>query len=1410
MSLAVAVAATLFAGASTLFAAGPASPQATAITSLSARVSQGSAVRVTWVLAGAEPGLFELHRSAWPMDPGDVDASTLVTVAPAGTRALTVASDAAEVDGGFQEYYTIRWVTGEDSGLSRSMSPNPHGAALADTVRSCEVCHGAHGAPGGASALGAAGTGTCYGCHGATEGTRAHGAGATADVQAAFYDETSTPLPEGGSRHRTAFMVANGGECTACHTPHRRPYAGVTEPGFPRLLRTRDSGGGDWVFGTDAVPLGNELCFGCHGADDALMADTGGPGAHVSAGGDHETGYAGSAHSAANVPGTIGAATQCQVCHDEHASPVAGLIDYRGSGIAESDNAESGLCFKCHSAQAFKGVEEDRGPGKPYTWNGRDVWSQFTSTSSHPYLSSGGGYAAKSRTELTVASKAAFDALERIDVSVYPGDDYAGYPDYAALRYSSSVERDYAPLDLGYINGMIVGYDAPGFQTFDTGAVNAKGFNPPAPAAPGSGSTSLEIDGTIYVTRGESGGTGTTDRWAYVPPAGSGDGELTTASPTPSPVGTGADSDVDTVNGVAFFSAGEGSSEIMKWRYGVDTWAGSIRFAVGGVETGLGIGSTIAYSPQADRLFVVNRDGTSGDGVLYYLDAPSTASGLTDFASTGLQVTISSASAVRHNRMARVQASGDDYLYIVGTSAANAGRTQLVSALTTTPVLQEAPGFPFTWGYYQLDDGCALEWDGEGTLYAIQGGGRPDLSWRAVPSDPVADVGTYRWWNEWGYYNDWYSYPVGTSLAFAWTDPGPFLGSGYVGEGSIVTGSFAPDESVYRLGEIAWTGSSPADTSVRFDLQGFSAGTWSDIAGYTDMAGPANLRDIDIEGWDAFRVVTQLYSPMHNSTPLVYSITVTSEYESFTPGGSLTCVNCHNVHLAEKGSGVWDLARVADPDDTRSGFTGTTTAFCLTCHDGTAPEATAAMGAFVPYSVSFSDMSGYPAFEGWDKTVAGADFMSSAHATTSGVRALCETCHDPHGSDNRSLLAWTRPAGFVAGTAGERDNSSSAATGSNLCFQCHGNGVLGTAAPGAPDIATSVSLARGHNVGDYIGRHDDRETMPSATDRHIECADCHDPHAARAGTHTLGTSEAGPALQGATGAAPTWSSARWTTAVSWEVTRVIGEGGLEAYVCMRCHGKTSMGIRFTVPSDPTLGGSSTFSYYETDLAREFNPANQSGHNIVGSQSDWPKEGAADGLAYSWPFPSDAAAFRSGTGLTKDSRLTCTDCHTSEAGGAVGPHGSQYPFGLVADGVYDSFSGTYKRWYETRLEEWNDEFLCGRCHVMGSNNVHRLSATLQYNNHRYFTCASCHVSIPHGWQLPRLLREDAVLELSPYIRSTRHIIDPDNSSYVWSGDLDEFSAEPHTPTGWQSSDCAAYCHVHNARHESPWQITPWSP
>ena len=417
----------------------------------------------------------------------------------------------------------------------------------------------------------------------------------------------------------------------------------------------------------------------------------------------------------------------------------------------------------------------------------------------------------------------------------------------------------------------------------------------------------------------------------------------------------------------------------------------------------------------------------------------------------------------------------------------------------------------------------------------------------------------------------------------------------------------------------------------------------------------------------------------------------------------------------------WQLVRMSDPTNTKNTPADSTT-FCLSCHNG-APPTTAANGqsVLVPYNVQLSNRP-EPFFPGWNKKTAGLSFTASGHYTTTGTKALCENCHDPHGSVNARLLAWTKPASFAAGIAGSRDNTTSNATESNLCFQCHGNsgiaiggftGRTATTANGVNmDVATPMSKASRHSTT-LTGLHADVEgpTDLGPGKRHSECVDCHNPHSARAGNHVLGSSGAGSVLLGTTGVQPTWpTNSNFVTASSYApVTIDNGSTKYEAYLCFKCH--TSY---------------TGFATGHTDIAKEFNPGNQSGHNVMGATSSWPKSTVAQGLPYAFPTFPTSGVFVTTTisNMSVNYKVTCSDCHSSNAvSGAKGPHGSGALYIVNQSGA--------SHWYQYNLGQMSST-VCGRCHDASSNSAHTAG------NHSNYPCDYCHVRIPHGWKRPRLL------------------------------------------------------------------------
>ncbi len=479
----------------------------------------------------------------------------------------------------------------------------------------------------------------------------------------------------------------------------------------------------------------------------------------------------------------------------------------------------------------------------------------------------------------------------------------------------------------------------------------------------------------------------------------------------------------------------------------------------------------------------------------------------------------------------------------------------------------------------------------------------------------------------------------------------------------------------------------------------------------------------------------------------------TSHHPAYTAasGASLTCVNCHNVHYtkAEKAGTVWDMDRASDPENTKNVVTSTTygsapSDFCMKCHDGTTATATMTASVVVPYTAAFSTVSA-PYFPGWNKAETNFSFANSGHktATAASGQALCETCHDPHGSDNKRLNAWTSPSGATWGggfsIVGSRVNTGTAASEQNLCYKCHGNGTANyPRSNGAKDVYTKANLTYAHDPGDYTNRHVDTETagLLGSANRHAECTDCHDPHVTKkVSSSALATAQSsigGPALYGAWADQVAFNATRWSVPSSHTPLRLYGASNhYEAYLCFKCHSSNT--------SQP--GG-------QTNLALEFNPSNFSFHNVLGQgtgmQSSFTfADTGGTTRTVTWPLPAAGNFLKTGDGWTMSSMMTCSDCHTNtqtSATQASGPHGSSVAHILDPDWSTSDWRTTYL--FPTANGMSNATNICAKCHDLNgstdttwSNTAH---ARLQHQNSTRGMCINCHIGIPHGWKRPRLL------------------------------------------------------------------------
>ena len=307
----------------------------------------------------------------------------------------------------------------------------------------------------------------------------------------------------------------------------------------------------------------------------------------------------------------------------------------------------------------------------------------------------------------------------------------------------------------------------------------------------------------------------------------------------------------------------------------------------------------------------------------------------------------------------------------------------------------------------------------------------------------------------------------------------------------------------------------------------------------------------------------------------------------------------------------------------------------------------------------------------------------------------CLNCHDPHG--------WTDDQGMIPRLGLQREEA--------LCLTCHDG------SPSTTDIASEVRKPFRHPVTDYSGRHTGPlESQPAdfgitpLNRRHSECEDCHNPHVSRAAsgllapgndasTLTLGVSRV-LVQNGAAGTPPIYTFVPGSDSLTTP--------NAEYQLCFKCHSSWT--------TQPTG---------QTDFGMVLNPANPSYH---------PVEEMGRDLSIS------PLSFAPGWGSSSLTR--CGDCHGSDFGSTLGPHGSAYP---------DILRRPYTAAPQRRQMSSNEIcFLCHSYDVYGNpGSPASVQAASRFNapgiemgharhvGDQQVPCYSCHVT--HGsTMLPHLL------------------------------------------------------------------------
>lgn len=284
----------------------------------------------------------------------------------------------------------------------------------------------------------------------------------------------------------------------------------------------------------------------------------------------------------------------------------------------------------------------------------------------------------------------------------------------------------------------------------------------------------------------------------------------------------------------------------------------------------------------------------------------------------------------------------------------------------------------------------------------------------------------------------------------------------------------------------------------------------------------------------------------------------------------------------------------------------------------------------------------------------------------------CFSCHRSHGGTVGKQLLKGRNADSIS-------NPKPMEAEEWTCLNCH-NGKMLAGSTIIKDINAVFNSTYKHDVKDpaAYGRHRSERfstgsprirenlTIPSGRDRHAECADCHNPHELKNGSHTTGFygNMIGNNLIGTWGVQPTWGTAGTPANTYTELALNNTSSHLEGYLCLKCHSSYSYG---TTP--PLLSGKfpNGASGYESDPSADFNVNNYTFHPVFESTGknqptstanlSWP----ANGLGLTNTFTcAVSGTCTNQNDITHTRFITCSDCHGNSNYGNTnpkGPHGS---------------------------------------------------------------------------------------------------------------------------------------------------------
>jgi len=363
---------------------------------------------------------------------------------------------------------------------------------------------------------------------------------------------------------------------------------------------------------------------------------------------------------------------------------------------------------------------------------------------------------------------------------------------------------------------------------------------------------------------------------------------------------------------------------------------------------------------------------------------------------------------------------------------------------------------------------------------------------------------------------------------------------------------------------------------------------------------------------------------------------------------------------------------------------------------------------------------------------------------------FCVNCHTPHNGDGDYLLRNVEQQTCFQGAASSPELSS-----------CHGTGSVG-----GVDIESVLNRSYAHPVNTTDGVHSNLDVFygtghtrfPAGSkgvswddSKHAECVDCHNPHRLGSNTHvpkgqwypTTPTNTVSDVLRNVTGVEPSWTP-RGTQPTAFTT---LESAEKEYQICLKCHSYWGVG---SAPNGVSGHFLINEGIYATDQAWEFNPNNRSGHPVVMPLNSRP--GSTEPKAL--PANQLLAPWNTSPGFTS---MYCSDCHGADnelGGDPRGPHGSNMKFMLKGVNKYWPANPAGSLYRVRDIFEGGDtDLFCNNCHDLTQARVHQFKAgqvagwTNVPETLKNTTCVSCHVAVPHGSTLSRLIGYESFPE--PY-------------------------------------------------------------